>query len=161
MTTRKDRYFRMQGRRVFAQAVQRMTSSCHLTLERVHWSPASIGVFISHQANQRIIDAVGDRLGIDPHRRFGNIADVGNTAAASLPLAMAATADRQLAEPGARTLLTAFGGGLTWGSVALNWPDVRPIYRSASRQDRAPDPSHAAGTPLMPATMPGAVSPLT
>ncbi|MFJ8791583.1 beta-ketoacyl-ACP synthase III [Streptomyces sp. NPDC102462] len=126
--SREDRYFRMQGRSVYTQAIQRMTSSCRSVLSRTGWSSDAVEVFVSHQANQRIVDAVGDRLGIDTSHRFGNIAEVGNTAAASLPLAMADTAGREGVVPGARTLLTAFGGGLTWGSVALNWPDVKPIH---------------------------------
>ncbi|MEU1300062.1 beta-ketoacyl-ACP synthase III [Streptomyces shenzhenensis] len=130
---KEDRYFRMQGHSVFAQAIQRMTSSCHSVLSRTGWPSQSVDVFISHQANQRIVDAVGDRLGVDASHRFGNIAEVGNTAAASLPLAMADAATRDGVEPGARTLLTAFGGGLTWGSVALNWPDVKPIHGVPAR----------------------------
>jgi len=121
-------YFRMQGREVYRQAVQHMTASSQAVLERANWQPRLIGAFIGHQANQRILNAVGDRLGIKAECRFGNIAEVGNTAAASIPLAMADTLTRGVVRPGKRTLLTAFGGGLTWGSIALNWPDVLPLY---------------------------------
>ncbi|MFF7881209.1 beta-ketoacyl-ACP synthase III [Streptomyces sp. NPDC020794] len=100
-----------------------------LVLERAGWSPQSVRAFVGHQANQRILDAVGDRLGIGTPHRFGNIAEVGNTAAASIPLALADTAARDLVRPGERSLLTAFGGGLTWGSIALSWPAAVPVHR--------------------------------
>ncbi|MET7892626.1 3-oxoacyl-[acyl-carrier-protein] synthase III C-terminal domain-containing protein [Streptomyces mirabilis] len=81
----------------------------------------------------------GDRLGIGAPHRFGNIAEVGNTAAASIPLALADTAARDLARPGERSLLTAFGGGLTWGSLALSWLRRRyPVRTDRSRDTRMP-----------------------
>ena len=116
-------YLHMKGREVYGQAVRRMTASATRTLAHLDWPPTSIGAFIGHQANQRILDAVADRLGIDPAHRHGNIHDVGNTAAASIPLVLADVVARRAVAPGTRTLLTAFGGGLTWGSAALTWPD--------------------------------------
>ncbi|MDF2265145.1 ketoacyl-ACP synthase III [Streptomyces coacervatus] len=132
---RRLRYFRMRGREVYGQAVRRMTASSNSVLEQAGWASGEVEAFVGHQANQRILDAVADRLGIGAGRRFGNIADVGNTAAASIPLAMADAASR--VRPGARTLLTAFGGGLTWGSVALTWPDAVPLHSEPA--DRAAD----------------------
>ncbi|WP_434589146.1 beta-ketoacyl-ACP synthase III [Streptomyces sp. A5-4] len=125
-TSRDARYFRMSGREVYAQAVQRMTESSRSVLESAAWQPAGLGAFIGHQANQRILDSVAERLAVPAHCRFGNIREVGNTAAASIPLALAHTAARRVVRPGARSLLTAFGGGLTWGSVALRWPSAAP-----------------------------------
>ncbi|MFF4503703.1 beta-ketoacyl-ACP synthase 3 [Streptomyces sp. NPDC001401] len=119
-------HFRMRGRTVYAHAVRRMTESAHAVLRQVDWAPQTIRAFIGHQANQRILDSVGDRLGIAPACRFGNIRELGNTAAASIPLVLADTAVHAAVVPGARTLLTAFGGGLTWASVALNWPAAVP-----------------------------------
>ncbi|MFE2691339.1 beta-ketoacyl-ACP synthase III [Streptomyces mirabilis] len=133
---RSQRYFRMQGLTVYRHAVHRMTASSRLVLERAGWSPMSVRAFVGHQADQRILDAVGARLGIGAPHRFGNIAEVGNTAAASIPiplplaLALADTAARGLVRPGERSLLTAFGGGLTWGSIALSWPATVPVHRS-------------------------------
>ncbi|MFM9445145.1 beta-ketoacyl-ACP synthase 3 [Streptomyces acidiscabies] len=114
---------RMKGREVYGQAVRRMTASAHRTLAQLDWPASSVGAFIGHQANQRILDAVADRLGIGAEHRHGNIHDVGNTAAASIPLVLADVVARRAVPPGTRTLLTAFGGGLTWGSAALTWPD--------------------------------------
>ncbi|MBD3004846.1 ketoacyl-ACP synthase III [Streptomyces sp. 5-10] len=119
-----DRYFRMQGSQVYRHAVQRMTESSRTVMRRMRWSPGDIRAFIAHQANQRILDAVGDRLGIPPGRRLGNIHKVGNTAAASIPLAFAAAASENIVPAGSMTLFTAFGGGLTWGTVALTWPQI-------------------------------------
>ncbi|MFI9048014.1 beta-ketoacyl-ACP synthase III [Streptomyces sp. NPDC053427] len=133
---RDSRYFRMSGREVYGQAVRRMTESSNAALERAGWGADTLAAFIGHQANQRILDSVADRIGVAPQYRFGNIREVGNTAAASIPLALAATAARKAVRPGGRTLLTAFGGGLTWGSVALRWPDTRP--HTLAPETRAP-----------------------
>lgn len=114
----------MKGREVYGHAVRRMTASAERVLSRQGWSAASVGAFVGHQANQRILDAVADRLGINDPCRFGNIRDVGNTAAASIPLVLADVVAERAVPKGTRTLLTAFGGGLTWGSVALTWPDI-------------------------------------
>ncbi|MFM9611489.1 beta-ketoacyl-ACP synthase 3 [Streptomyces niveiscabiei] len=116
---------RMKGREVYGQAVRRMTASARRTLAQLDWPASTVGAFVGHQANQRILDAVADRLGIGAEHRHGNIRDVGNTAAASIPLALADVARRRAVPPGTRTLLTAFGGGLTWGSAALTWPDPK------------------------------------
>ncbi|MFF9481533.1 beta-ketoacyl-ACP synthase 3 [Streptomyces sp. NPDC014733] len=138
-TSREERSFRMRGRQVYGQAVRRMTDSSRAVLAAAGWSPDVVGAFIGHQANQRILDAVADRVGIPASRCHGNLRDVGNTAAASLPLALAATAARRRVQPGTATLLTAFGGGLTWASVALTWPAARPC-------DLPPEPRTGPGT---------------
>ncbi|MFJ2784268.1 MULTISPECIES: beta-ketoacyl-ACP synthase 3 [unclassified Streptomyces] len=131
---RDDTYFRMRGRPVYAHAVRRMTASARTALDATGWKADDVRAFIGHQANQRILDAVADRLGIAPAHRYGNIADVGNTAAASVPLALAAALEGPgPPTPGAATLLTAFGGGLTWASATLRWPAVRPNTAPAPR----------------------------
>ncbi|WP_326683922.1 ketoacyl-ACP synthase III [Streptomyces microflavus] len=120
-------FFHMEGRAVYAHAVRRMTQSSDAVLRRAGWTPDSVRAFIGHQANQRILDSVGDRLGIAPAHRYGNIRELGNTAAASVPLVLADLSVHRAVAPGERTLLTAFGGGFTWASAALTWPDVRPL----------------------------------
>ncbi|MEU2870503.1 beta-ketoacyl-ACP synthase III [Streptomyces olivoreticuli] len=141
---RESHYFRMRGREVYGHAVRRMTESSLTVLDRAGWQPTSVRAFIGHQANQRILDSVADRIGIGPQYRFGNIREVGNTAAASIPLALSDTAARNIVAPGARSLLTAFGGGLTWGSIALYWPTAAP--RSHAPEPRGAD--SAASAPL-------------
>jgi 3-oxoacyl-[acyl-carrier-protein] synthase-3 len=122
----EDRHFQMQGRAVYAHAVRRMTQSAGSALRQAGWAPDTVRAFVGHQANQRILDSVADRLGIASAHRFGNIRDLGNTAAASIPLVLADPAVHRAVAPGARSLLTAFGGGLTWASVALLWPSAVP-----------------------------------
>ncbi|MGR3867417.1 beta-ketoacyl-ACP synthase III [Streptomyces graminifolii] len=144
---RQERYFRMRGREVYARAVRQMAASSRAVLDRAGWSTDSVAAFVAHQANQRILDSVADRLGIPPDRCHGNLRDVGNTAAASLPLALADTAARDAVRPGARTLLTAFGGGLTWGSIAMNWPQAKPV-----RHPPHPRPVHKETDTCLPST---------
>ncbi|MGW4629906.1 beta-ketoacyl-ACP synthase 3 [Streptomyces rubiginosohelvolus] len=117
-----DGFFRMQGGTVYQHAVERMTGSCRTLLDRVGWDPAEVDRFVPHQANARILRAVAERVGIAPQRCVTHLERVGNTGAASIPLALADAADDGLLHPGDRVLLTAFGGGLTWGSAALRWP---------------------------------------
>ncbi|MBT2481755.1 beta-ketoacyl-ACP synthase III [Streptomyces sp. ISL-94] len=117
-------YFTMQGKKVFTEAVKRMTESSQTVLDRLGWTPDQVDWLVGHQANVRILNAVARGLGIPQERAVINLDRVGNTSAASIPLALAdAAADGSLT-PGSRILLTAFGGGLTWGAAALTWPDI-------------------------------------
>ncbi|URM95404.1 ketoacyl-ACP synthase III [Actinomadura madurae] len=117
-----DHYFAMAGKSVFWRAVQQMAQSSQAALDRAGWRPDDLDHLVCHQANQRITDHLADELGLPRERALSNIADVGNTAAASIPLALdQGHADGRLRE-GDRVLLTAFGGGLAWGSVTLRWP---------------------------------------
>ncbi|MFG2985036.1 beta-ketoacyl-ACP synthase III [Streptomyces sp. NPDC048258] len=119
-----DTWFTMRGRQVFAHAVTRMGESAATLLDRVGWSAASVDRFVGHQANVRILYALADGIGIDRDRVAVHLDRVGNTSAASIPLALADGCDAKTLRPGDRVLMTAFGGGLTWGSTALVWPDV-------------------------------------
>ncbi|MFI8340516.1 beta-ketoacyl-ACP synthase III [Streptomyces sp. NPDC085639] len=118
------RYFTMQGKKVFASAVRRMSESSAALLDRVDWPVDSVDHLVGHQANVRILRAVAEQIGILPDRAVINIDRVGNTSAASIPLALAEASSAGAIAPGDRVLLTAFGGGLTWGSAALTWPDI-------------------------------------
>ncbi|MEU6942418.1 3-oxoacyl-[acyl-carrier-protein] synthase III C-terminal domain-containing protein, partial [Streptomyces rubiginosohelvolus] len=128
---------------------RRMTRSSEAVLRRAGWGAPSVRAFIGHQANQRILDSVGDRLGIAPAHRYGNIRELGNTAAASVPLVLADPAVHRAVVPGERTLLTAFGGGFTWASTALTWPDVTPLTEEpdtgqpTEHADKGPPADHA------------------
>ncbi|WP_062218146.1 beta-ketoacyl-ACP synthase III [Streptomyces sp. NBRC 109706] len=119
-----EHYLTMAGREVFKHAVVRMAASCQTVLERAAVGVADIDRLVAHQANIRIVRQLADELGIERDRVVTNIDRVGNTAAASVPLALLhGVADGTL-RPGQRTLLTAFGAGLTWGSTLLTWPDL-------------------------------------
>jgi len=122
-----DRYFRMRGHDVFQHAVTRMTQSAHTVLKRADWAAEDIDRFCAHQANARILSAVGARVPVPGDRQVTNIARVGNTGAASIPLALADAAARGELQAGHRVLLTAFGAGLTWGSAALVWPELPEV----------------------------------
>ncbi|MFQ5557154.1 MAG: beta-ketoacyl-ACP synthase III [Acidimicrobiales bacterium] len=117
-----------EGQAVFKMAVRFMTDSVNRTLERASLTIDDVAVLIPHQANARIIEATGRRLGIDPDRVIVNIHETGNTAAASIPIALSRAVDAGLIAPGDVVVLTAFGGGVTWGSVVLRWSDrVTPL----------------------------------
>lgn len=121
----EDHYFRMLGRDTYRHAVEHMTAASTEAAERAGWRLDEVDRFVAHQANARILEAVSDRLGIPAERRLSNIARVGNTGAASIPLLLAeATAEGRLTA-GNRVLLTAFGGGLSWGAATLVWPGLQ------------------------------------
>ena len=119
-----QQYVVMQGQAVYRRAVEAMTSVSRRVLEAANWPVSTLDWLVCHQANQRILLAVAARLGIPADRCFSNIDKVGNTAAASIPLALADGAHSGAFRPGDRMLLTGFGGGLTWGSTSLLWPDI-------------------------------------
>ena len=119
-----DRWFAMQGQAVYRQAVDRMTRSTRGVLERVGWEIGEVDRFVGHQANSRILEAVAQRLGLPADRVVMNLDRVGNTAAASIPVALSDAHDRGLLVGGQKVALAAFGGGATWGAAALTWPDL-------------------------------------
>ena len=123
VATEKHR-FDMQGKAVYRQATRWMTASANSVLARLGWQPDDLDCFVGHQANQRILETVGRDLGVAPERVFVNVDRVGNTVAASIPLALADASAAGVLAPGHKVLLTAFGGGTTWGSVALTWPEL-------------------------------------
>jgi 3-oxoacyl-[acyl-carrier-protein] synthase-3 len=119
-----ERYFVMDGQPVFREAVERMTGSTVRVLALAQWPASSVDWLVCHQANLRIVDAVSRRLKIPAERCLVNIDQVGNTAAASIPLALAHGTKCGVLRPGDRVVLTGFGGGLVWGSTLLRWPEI-------------------------------------
>ncbi|XUL85681.1 beta-ketoacyl-ACP synthase III [Streptomyces galilaeus] len=124
--TRAERHFAMRGNEVYRHAVTRMAASARATLSGAGWKTDDVDHFVPHQANLRILHSVADDLGLPRERCVANVDAVGNTGAASIPLALADAAARRVIRPGDRLLLTAFGGGLTWGSCLLTWPELPP-----------------------------------
>jgi 3-oxoacyl-[acyl-carrier-protein] synthase-3 len=114
---RADALIRMDGHETFKAAVARMAEVTLEALRADGLTPGDVDLFVYHQANARILAAVQERLGLDPGRVVNAIGTLGNTSAASLPLALAA-ADP---EPGTRILLAAFGAGFTWGATTVTW----------------------------------------
>ncbi|RPE39188.1 3-oxoacyl-[acyl-carrier-protein] synthase III [Streptomyces sp. Ag109_O5-1] len=120
----EDFFFRMQGRETYRHAVTRMTEASAQAARLAGWSMTDIDRFAVHQANARILNSLATRLEFPPDRCLSNIEHVGNTGAASLALLLAQSADSGLLTAGHKVLLTAFGGGLTWGATTLIWPDL-------------------------------------
>jgi 3-oxoacyl-[acyl-carrier-protein] synthase-3 len=110
---------RMQGNQVFRHAVVNISDAVIQAAAAAGVSMDAIDWFIPHQANQRILEGVARRLGIDSHRVISTVAEHANTSAASIPLAMAVGIDDGRIKPGQLLLLEAMGGGLTWGAVVL------------------------------------------
>jgi 3-oxoacyl-[acyl-carrier-protein] synthase-3 len=121
IATHDERMIRMDGPEVFRHAITRMSA---VTLEAVARSGFELGdidLFVYHQANARITRALGERLGLVPERVVDCIELLGNSSAATLPVALAAAeADGRL-RPGTRVLLSAFGAGFTWGGAVMEW----------------------------------------
>lgn len=117
-----DFFLTMQGREVFRHAVRCMTAESRKILDRNGLTVDDVDLFIAHQANMRIIEAVGSRLSIAEDKVFANVARFGNTSAATLPLAMDDARAQGRLRPGMRVLLTTFGGGMTWGAALLDEP---------------------------------------
>ncbi|MEA2421297.1 MAG: 3-oxoacyl-[acyl-carrier-protein] synthase [Thermoleophilaceae bacterium] len=112
----------MDGHETFKAAVTRLSEVTVDALAAAEWALADVDVFVYHQANARILSAVGERLALPPERVVNAIGSLGNTSAASIPLALAAAErDGRLLRPGARVLLAAFGAGFTWGATTLVW----------------------------------------
>ncbi|MGW7370286.1 beta-ketoacyl-ACP synthase 3, partial [Streptomyces sp. NPDC054841] len=119
-----DRYVAMDGKAVFTTAITKMTASSRAVLQRANRSIHEVDHLVAHQANARILHAVAHQLDLPAHRMITNIDKVGNTTAASIPLALADAARSDSLHAGQLVLLTAFGGGLTWGSTLLTWPSI-------------------------------------
>ncbi|MGW8767439.1 beta-ketoacyl-ACP synthase III [Streptomyces sp. NPDC055815] len=122
-----DRWFAMAGRKVYLQAIEQMAHSTLRVVKDCGWSPESLDLLVPHQANARIVEALTRRLCLPPERVACELARTGNTAAASIPLALAGALATHTLAPGARTALTAFGGGLSWASTALIWPQLTAV----------------------------------
>ncbi|WP_325051389.1 beta-ketoacyl-ACP synthase III [Streptomyces corynorhini] len=116
----------MDGGEVFRHAVDRMSTASRQATAAAGWELGDIDRLVPHQANSRITAFVARRLGVPEDRQLSNIAETGNTGAASIPLLLARSAADGRLKPGHRTLLTAFGAGLTWGATTLTWPGLSP-----------------------------------
>jgi 3-oxoacyl-[acyl-carrier-protein] synthase-3 len=119
--TRERHLIEMDGHEVFKHAVTRMSEATLEACALTGIALDEIDLFVYHQANRRILDAVGRRLKLDPGRVVDCIAAYGNTSAASIPLALDhARRDGRLHE-GSRVLVSAFGAGFTWGATIVDW----------------------------------------
>jgi 3-oxoacyl-[acyl-carrier-protein] synthase-3 len=117
-------YMNMLGRDTFVAAVRHMAAASAAAIARAGRTPADIDCFVGHQANIRILRAVAGQLGLPEQHIVSNLDRVGNTSAASIPLALSDGVADGLIKTGSVVLLTAFGAGLAWGSTVLTWPDI-------------------------------------
>jgi 3-oxoacyl-[acyl-carrier-protein] synthase-3 len=98
-----------------------MTEISRDVLEQGGQKAEDVDLFIPHQANQRITEAVADRLHVDMSKVYSNIAVHGNTSSASIPIALDECVDAGRVKEGDLVLMASFGGGATWGSVLMRW----------------------------------------
>jgi 3-oxoacyl-[acyl-carrier-protein] synthase-3 len=118
---RGDNVVRMRGHETFKEAVAWLSRSTLEAVEAAGLGLDDIDLFVYHQANGRILAAVGERLGLPADRVVDCIAQYGNTSAATLPLALDYSAREGRLRSGDRVLLGAFGAGFTWGATAVQW----------------------------------------
>jgi len=118
---RHEHFIRMQGKKLYPFAVRSMEESTRRCLEKTGWEASDIDLLVPHQANVRIIEAVGERLGLRPEQVVVNIERYGNTSSASIPLALNEARDTGRLKPGMTVVLVGFGAGFTWGSMVIKW----------------------------------------
>jgi 3-oxoacyl-[acyl-carrier-protein] synthase-3 len=111
----------MNGQMVFKHATRRFCESIKEVLEKGGADIADVNLVIPHQANQRITDAVGSRMGLTHEQVFSNIAKYGNTTAASIPIALAEAEREGRLSRGDLLVTVAFGSGFTWGANLIRW----------------------------------------
>jgi len=118
-TTGTTGKLRMQGNQVFRHAVVNIAEAVIASAKAAGVSLAEVDWFIPHQANQRILEGVARRLGIEESRVISTVAEHANTSAASIPLALAEGLADGRVRPGQLLLMEAMGGGLTWGAAVV------------------------------------------
>ena len=111
----------MNGQEVYRFAIRRVPEVIEKALFRANLSVEDIDWLLLHQANQRILDAVGDRLNIPSHKIISNLAKYGNTSAASIPLALDEEIRQGKIQSGDTIVTAGFGAGLTWGAAVFQW----------------------------------------
>src|SRR5918993_301496 len=114
-------FFKMKGNELFKIAVRSMADVSREVLEEGGYKPEDVKLFIPHQANQRITDAVASKLNVDGSVVYSNIAYHGNTSSASVPIALDECVEQGKVSEGDLVLLASFGGGVTWGGALIKW----------------------------------------
>jgi 3-oxoacyl-[acyl-carrier-protein] synthase III len=114
-------FFKMKGNELFKVAVRSMADISAEMLEKAGYTVDDVDLVIPHQANQRITDAVASRLGVPEEKVYSNIAQHGNTSSASIPIALDECMQAGKIKEGSLVLLTAFGGGVTWGGTLVRF----------------------------------------
>ena len=116
-----ERKLRMDGPEVYRNAIARMSEATLAAVQGAGLALEEIDLFVFHQANGRILRALAERLGLPSDRVVDVIENLGNSSAATLPLALAAAERDGRLWPGSKVLLSAFGAGFTWGAGVIEW----------------------------------------
>ncbi|MFC4386845.1 beta-ketoacyl-ACP synthase III [Gracilibacillus marinus] len=117
----ENNHIEMNGREVFKFAVRQMPESSVHVVEKAGYAKEDVDYLIPHQANIRIMEAARQRLGIPEDRLAVNVNKYGNTSAASIPIALSESVKNGKINDDNLIVLVGFGGGLTWGAVAIKW----------------------------------------
>jgi 3-oxoacyl-[acyl-carrier-protein] synthase-3 len=116
-----DHFFKMKGNELFKVAVRSMSEISKDVLDEAGLRAEDVDLFIPHQANQRITDAVAGKLNVESDRVYSNIAMHGNTSSASIPIALDECVEAGRIKENDLVLMASFGGGVTWGGVLVRW----------------------------------------
>jgi len=116
-----DHFFKMRGNELFKVAVRSMAEISRDVLKEAGLTAEDVSLFIPHQANQRITDAVASKLNVEEERVYSNIAQHGNTSSASIPIALDECVEAGRIKKGDIVLMASFGGGVTWGGTVMRW----------------------------------------
>ncbi|NHI00101.1 ketoacyl-ACP synthase III [Oceanimonas sp. MB9] len=120
-----------EGQEIFKRAVRGMGEAAATVLDQAGVSPSDIDLLLPHQANVRIIETLAKKMAVPPEKVMINIADYGNTSAATVPIALCEALEQGRIAPGALLLTAAFGAGLTWGAGVIRWGErVTPLATS-------------------------------
>ncbi|MEZ0239787.1 MAG: 3-oxoacyl-[acyl-carrier-protein] synthase III C-terminal domain-containing protein, partial [Chloroflexota bacterium] len=135
---RGEHYIRMEGKETYRFATKTMATTALESIRKSGLEPGDIDLFIPHQANIRIVEAVAKGLGLPMERMYVNLDKYGNTSAASVPIALAEAVNEGRLKVGDRVCIVAFGAGFTSGAVTIEWT-ADPA--NGRRGDAAVDPA--------------------
>jgi 3-oxoacyl-[acyl-carrier-protein] synthase-3 len=127
----------MDGREVFKFAVRAMEEVTRQAIAQAGLTVEDIDFVVPHQANQRIISAVGKAMNLAPERMISNVEKYGNTSSASIPVALCEAWEEGRLKPGDRLALVAFGGGLVWGASVVEWTGLGSRLAAATTAEAA------------------------
>ncbi len=116
-----DHYMKMEGKGLFRVAVRKMTAALTDFLTETGLRPDEINYFIFHQANLRILEAVLSRISVPMNKTEVSLSKFGNTSSSTIPIALDLACESGRVNKGERLILSAFGGGVTWGNVLIDW----------------------------------------
>ena len=114
-------FIKMRGNELFKVAVRSLEDVSRQVLKKAGLRAEDVDLFIPHQANQRITEAMRERLGVSPEKVYSNISRIGNTSSASIPICLDECVQSGRLKKGNLVLMSAFGAGVTWGAVLMRW----------------------------------------